>query len=122
MLHLDSCIYLGNDLNDSSMFSQALDDNDFIVIANNEHENVTNMLVEFLKSECKIKGINWDETKLLVLKQSNVNQFLNRMTRILKQVNSEKKFPNPLVKPVAELNLPKLDTKPKGLNKKQHLR
>ena len=43
------------------MFSNALDDNDFIVIASNEHPDITNSLVEYLKEECKVKGIDWED-------------------------------------------------------------
>ena len=65
-LKLDTCVYLGNDLNDISMFSNALDDNDFIVIAN--HEDI----------------------KLLVLEDENVNKFLNKMSRIMRIISIKK--------------------------------
>ena len=90
-LQLDTCIYLGNDLNDISMFSNALDDNDFIVIASNEHPNITNTLVDYLKEECKVKGIEWEDAKLLVLEDQNVNKFLHRIRTILTLVNSKRK-------------------------------
>lgn len=90
-LGLDTCIYLGNDLNDISMFSNALDDNDFVVIANNEKQEITDMLLEYLQEECKIKGIEWEDARVLVLEDKNVNNFLNRMSKILGVLNSEKK-------------------------------
>lgn len=90
-LNLDTCIYLGNDLNDITMFSNALDDNDFIVIANNEKQDITNMLLEYLQEECKIKGIEWKDARLLVLEDENVNNFLHRMSKILGVLNSGKK-------------------------------
>ena len=86
-LNLDTCIYFGNDLNDVSMFSNALDDNDFIVIASNEKEQITDMLVEYLQNECKIKGINWENAKLLVLEDRNVNSFLDRMCKLLTRLS-----------------------------------
>lgn len=90
-LSLDTCIYFGNDLNDISMFSNALDDNDFIVIANNEKQEITDMLVEYLQEECKVKGIEWQDARVLVLEDRNVNNFLHRMSKILGVLNSGKK-------------------------------
>lgn len=87
---LDTCIYFGNDLNDITMFSNALDDNDFIVIANNKHKDITQMLIEYLKQEAKIKGINWEDVKLLVLEEKNVNNFLQKISRILGIINLKK--------------------------------
>ena len=89
-LNLDTCVYLGNDLNDISMFSNALDDNDFIVIANHEDKEITEMLIKYLKEECKIKGINWDDARLLVLQDNNVNRFLNRMNGIMRAITLKK--------------------------------
>jgi len=91
MLGLETCIYMGNDLNDVSMFSSAIDDNDFIVIANNEHQEITNSVIKYLKHECEIKGINWDDVKILVLREQNVNSFLYNISRILSAVNSKHK-------------------------------
>ena len=90
-LGLDSCIYLGNDLNDVSMFSNALDDNDFIVIAANERANITNGIIEFLKSDCNIKGIDWESVKLLVLEERSVNKFLKQIVRVLKNIRNASK-------------------------------
>ena len=90
-LGLDTCIYLGNDLNDISMFSIAIDDNDFMVIANNEHPGITDSLVKYLKEECSIKGINWNDIKLLVLEEQNVNNFLRHICKILAVTNSKNK-------------------------------
>lgn len=90
-LGLDACIYLGNDLNDITMFSNALDDNDFIVIASHEHKGITEMLINYLKKECEIKGIQWEDAKLLVLEEKNVNNFLHRISKILGVLNSRKK-------------------------------
>ncbi len=91
-LELDTCIYLGNDLNDISMFSNALDDNDFMVIANNEHEETTKAVVEYLKEECKIKGIDWKDARLLVLEEQNVNRFLNQIRNILEIINRRQRM------------------------------
>lgn len=90
-LGLDTCIYFGNDLNDISMFSNALDYNDFIVIANNEKQEITDILVEYLQEECKVKGIEWKDARLLVLEEENVNRFLQRMSKILGILNSGKR-------------------------------
>lgn len=90
-LGLDTCIYLGNDLNDISMFSNALDDNDFIVIANNEKKEITDMLVRYLQEECRVKGIEWHDARVLVLEDENVNNFLHRMSKILGVLNSGKR-------------------------------
>ena len=90
-LKLDICIYLGNDLNDITMFSNALDDNDFIVIAKNEDTSITDMLVKYLQKECEIKGIEWKDARLLVLEDENVNNFLHRMSKILGVLNSKRK-------------------------------
>ena len=90
-LGLDTCIYFGNDLNDITMFSNALDNNEFIVIANNEKQDITDMLVKYLQEECKIKGIEWQDARLLVLEDKNVNSFLHRMSKILGVLNSGKK-------------------------------
>lgn len=90
-LNLDTCIYLGNDLNDISMFSNALDDNDFIVVAKHEKKEITLMILNYLKEECKIKGIDWEEVRLVVLEEENVNNFLNRMSKILGIINSGKR-------------------------------
>lgn len=90
-MSLDTCIYFGNDLNDVSMFSNALDDDDFIVIAKHEMENITEMLVKYLQQECEIKGIQWQDAKLLVLEEQNVNNFLNRISKILGVFNSKRK-------------------------------
>lgn len=78
-------------MNDISMFSNALDDNDFIVIASNEHKDITSSLVEYLKEECKVKGIEWEDAKLLVLEDQNVNRFLHRIRTVLSLVNSKRK-------------------------------
>ncbi len=90
-LGLDTCIYLGNDLNDITMFSNALDDNDFIVIAKNEYADITNMLVKYLQEECQIKGIEWKDARLLVLEDENVNNFLHRVSKILGVLNSQRR-------------------------------
>lgn len=90
-LGLDTCIYLGNDLNDITMFSNALEDNDFIVIANHELKEITKRLVEYLQEECKIKGIEWKDTRLLVLEDENVNSFLHTTSKILGVLNSKRK-------------------------------
>jgi hypothetical protein len=86
---------LGNDLNDVSMFSNALDDNDFIVIAANERTNITNGIIEFLKSDCNIKGIDWESVKLLVLEERSVNKFLKQVVRVLKNVRDASKRKEP---------------------------
>lgn len=90
-LKLDTCIFLGNDLNDISMFSNALEYNDFIVIANNEKQEITDIVVEYLQEECKIKGIEWQDARVLVLEDKNVNNFLHRMNKILGVLNSGKR-------------------------------
>ncbi len=94
MLGLDICIYFGNDLNDITMFSNAIEDNDFIVIANNEYKGITEMLENYLKEECRIKGIEWESTKLLVLEDENVNSFLNKISKILGVLSSGKMSQN----------------------------
>lgn len=73
------------------MFSNALDDNDFIVIAANERANITNLIVDFLKSDCNIKGIDWESVKLLVLEERSVNKFLKQIVRVLKNVRNASK-------------------------------
>ncbi len=90
-LKLDVCVYLGNDLNDITMFSNALDDNDFIAIASHENKEITDMVINYLKEECKIKGINWEHVKILALEDENVNKFLNKMSGIMRIINSEKR-------------------------------
>lgn len=90
-LKLDTCVYLGNDLNDITMFSNALEDNDFIVIANHEKNEITDMLIDYLKEECKIKGISWEDIKLLVLEDENVNKFLNKMSKIMGIIELKKR-------------------------------
>jgi len=87
---IDSCIYLGNDLNDITMFSNALDDNDFIVIAKHETPEITDMIVNYLKEECKIKGIRWNDARLVVLEDENVNNFLNKTSKILAVLTSQR--------------------------------
>ena len=91
-LGLDTCIYLGNDLNDLPMFSNALEDEDFIVIANHDYNKaITTMLEKCLKEECKAKGIEWTDAKLLVLEDEYVNGFLQKMSKILAVLNSGRK-------------------------------
>lgn len=90
-LQLDTCIYLGNDLNDITMFSNAIDDDDFIVIASHEDKKITNMVVRYLKEECKIKGKKWEDIRLVVLKEENVNDFLNKMNKIMNIVSGKRK-------------------------------
>ena len=97
-LGLDTCIYLGNDLNDITMFSTALDNDDFIVIASHEHKKITEMLVDYLKQECATKGVSWEDTKILVLEEENVNNFLNRISKIMAVLNSKRKQNNMLSK------------------------
>ena len=89
-LKLDTCVYLGNDFNDISMFSNALDDNDFIVIANHEDKEITKILTQYLKEEAKVKGVNWEDIKLLVLEDESVNKFLNKMSRIMRIISLKK--------------------------------
>ena len=89
-LGIDTCIYMGNDLNDIPMFSIALDDNDFIVIANNEHNDIPKAIINYLQEECKIKGINWEDVKVLLLEDKNVNKFLQNVCRILSVTNSSR--------------------------------
>ena len=107
-LGLDTCIYLGNDLNDVTMFSNAIDDDDFIVIANNEYKNITKMLIEYLKKEYELKGKEWEDAKLLVLEDQNVNNFLNRISKILAVLNSKKESKNIRKKYVVEPVKPKM--------------
>ncbi len=101
---LDLCIYLGNDLNDISMFSNALEDNDFIVIANNENKSITDMVVKYMQEECKIKGIEWSDAKVLVLEEENVNSFLQRTSKLMAVLNSQTKSKNPKKNPKENLN------------------
>lgn len=103
-LGLDICIYLGNDLNDISMFSNALDDNDFIVIASHEYKIITEMLIEYLQKECELKGIQWKDTRLLVLEEENVNDFLHRTSKILGVLNSKRRPKNIRKKYMVDLN------------------
>lgn len=118
-LNLDCTIYLGNDLNDITMFSEALNDKDFIVIASNEYQKITNMLLEYLQEECKLKGIDWEKTQLLVLKDKDVNKFLFRMERILRNIerqknsNKDKSYNKP--KDISDKEMMKL----KEINKKR---
>ena len=77
------------------MFSNALDDNDFIVIAANERANITNLIIDFLKSDCNIKGIDWESVKLLVLEERSVNKFLKQTVRVLKNVRNASKRKEP---------------------------
>lgn len=92
-LGLDTCIYLGNDLNDLSMFSNAIEDDDFIVIANHDYnKSITIMLEKLLKEECKAKGKDWEEVKLLVLEEEYVNDFLRRISRVLAVLNPGQKL------------------------------
>ena len=94
-LDLDVCVYCGNDLNDISMFSEAINDGDFIVIAKNQDEKVTKGITGYLEEECrcKQKGLN-----SLVLKEDNVNSFLRRMSTLLAVLNSERRHKPPLPK------------------------
>lgn len=88
-LGLETCIYLGNDLNDLSMFSNALEDDDFIVIANHDYNKlITDMLEKYLQEECNKKGIKWSDVKLLVLEDEYVNDFLQKISKILAVLNS----------------------------------
>lgn len=73
------------------MFSNALDDNDFIVIANNEYPKITEMLLRQLQEECRLKELDWDNIKLLLLEEENVNSFLRRTSKILAVLNSGRK-------------------------------
>lgn len=73
------------------MFSNALDDDDFIVIANNEYPKITEMLLRHLQEECRLKGLDWDNVKLLLLEEENVNSFLRRTNKILAVLNSGRK-------------------------------
>lgn len=75
-------------MNDITMFSTALDDNDFIVIANNEYPKITETLVQQLQEECRIKGLDWDRVRLLLLEEENVNNFLRKTRKILAVLNS----------------------------------
>lgn len=85
-LNLDCCIYLGNDLNDIPMFSQGLGHGDYVVVAQNPDHKITDMIFDYLKSECTAKGIPWSETNLLFLKRENANKFLKSINKILKTV------------------------------------
>ena len=89
-LKLDCSICLGNDLNDISMFSKALENDDFIVIANCEEPKITKMIIDYLKEECRAKNIDWEKVKLLVLEDKDVNQFLYKMNRILSNIKNIK--------------------------------
>ena len=91
-LKIDTCVYLGNDLNDLSMFSNAIDDDDFVVIAKHEREENTKMIIQYLKEECKLKNKNWDEFKILVLDELNVNKFLHKISKVLRVISSKKKI------------------------------
>lgn len=77
------------------MFSNALDDNDFIVIAANERANITNLIIDFLKSDCSIKGIDWESAKVLVLEERSVNKFLRQTVRVLKNIRNANKRKEP---------------------------
>lgn len=111
-LGLDLCIYLGNDLNDISMFSNALDDNDFIVIAKNEKPEITDMLLDYLKQECRIKGIEWNDARILVLDEGNVNNFLHRTSKILGVLNSGQKSKKEDMRTKYKVTVKKPNSKP----------
>ena len=91
-LKIDTCVYLGNDLNDLSMFSNAIDDDDFVVIAKHEHEEITKMLIEYLKEECSLKHKKWEDFRLLVLDDLNVNKFLHKISKVLRAISSKTKI------------------------------
>ena len=88
-LDLDRCIVLGNDLNDLSMFEVALKRGDHIVIANNEHPEITDELIQRLKDFCKAEKINWSKSNVLVLEEQNVNNFLHQILMVLGTVSKE---------------------------------
>ena len=115
-LKLDSCIYLGNDLNDLSMFSEAINDDDFIVIANHEDKKITNMLIRYLQEECKTKRIKWEDTKLLVLDEDNVNSFLSRTSKLFGILNSRRKSKISEVKSKKETKRRKVQHQNENLN------
>jgi len=89
-LNLDRCIVLGNDLNDLSMFEVALKRGDHIVIANNEHLEITDELIQRLKEFCKEERISWLKSNILVLEEQNVNNFLQQVLMVLGTVNKGK--------------------------------
>lgn len=118
-LGLDTCIYFGNDLNDISMFSNALDDNDFIVIANNEKKEITDMLIEYLQEECKIKGIEWQDARILVLEDRSVNNFLQRMSKILGVLNSGRKLQTQNIREKYNVSVKPVNKPPHTTNKRK---
>lgn len=90
-LNLDTCILLGNDLNDIPMFSEGLSNGDFIVIANHPNPEITNLILTYLQEECRLKGINWEHANLLLLKRDNVNFFLKNLNSALRTFNVKPK-------------------------------
>ncbi len=99
-LRLDRCIALGNDLNDLSMFKIALQKGDHIVIAGNEHPEITKQLIAELKGYCCSEKISWTKSNVLVLEEQNVNEFLRKISLIMQIVkdrqNHRKAFINKL--------------------------
>lgn len=83
---LDTCIYLGNDLNDISMFVEGLKNDDFIVIVSSEGKKTTDMLEDYLKVECTERGKEWETIKLLRLDEKDANKFLLKFHRILRNI------------------------------------
>lgn len=94
---LDTCIYLGNDLNDISMFVEGIKDGDFIVIVDSEDKKTAAIVKEYLDIECGERGKNLEEVNLLEIDEKDSNKFLLKFHRILRNMERKNIIEQPIV-------------------------
>ena len=93
---LDTCIYLGNDLNDISMFVEGIKDEDFIVIVDSADKKTAAVVKKYLDIECGERGKKLEEVKLLEVDEKDANKFLLKFHRILRNMERKNDTEQPM--------------------------
>ena len=94
---LDTCIYLGNDLNDISMFVEGIKDEDFIVIVDSADKKTAAVVKKYLDIECGERGKKLEEVKLLEVDEKDANKFLLKFHRILRNMERKNDTEQPML-------------------------
>jgi len=89
-LDFQRCIFLGNDLNDLSMFYNAAENNDYIVISENEENKIAQQLKEKVIEYTKEKQINFDQERILIINEKDITRFLDKFGFFLRKLQQVK--------------------------------
>ncbi len=71
------------------MFTEGIQDDDFIVLVTSSEQNTIDTAKKYLQIESEERGKNWDAVRFLELDEKDANKFLLKFYRILR--NMERK-------------------------------